>query len=44
MAHSKHHNSPLAVTYAESLIDLAWERNIAIDINRELAGVKPYIN
>jgi len=36
MAHRKTHNSPLALTYAQSLLDLGWERNSAVDLGQEL--------
>ncbi|MDB5298987.1 MAG: atpH [Phycisphaerales bacterium] len=38
MAHT-HHNSPLALTYARSLLELANEKNQAEEIGRELAGL-----
>jgi F-type H+-transporting ATPase subunit delta len=39
MATSTTHNSPLAVTYARSLLELANERRIAEDTGRELQGL-----
>jgi F-type H+-transporting ATPase subunit delta len=38
MAKTKH-NSPLSVTYAQSLLELANQRNQAVDIGAELAGI-----
>jgi len=39
MAQKTKHNSPLALTYAQSLLDLEWEKNQAVDIGKELEGL-----
>src|ERR1700733_3152729 len=39
MATSSIHNSPLAVTYARTLLELANERRIAEETGRELEGL-----
>ncbi len=39
MAQTNTHNSPLSVTYARSLLELANDRKIAEDIGRELEGL-----
>lgn len=39
MANSTKHHSPLAVTYAQTLLELAWEQNFAVDIGKEIEGL-----
>lgn len=40
MANKTTHHSPLALTYAQSLLDLASERNDAVEVGKELEGLR----
>lgn len=33
------HSSPLAVTYAQSLLELAWDSRVAVDVGNELQAI-----